>query len=109
MLRGLDVNEAESNLRKILETVKEKYPDAQIIMAGMLAPPNLGKAYQSTFDGMFPKLAKEFGGLNIPFFLEGVALQEHLNLPDGKHPNAEGQKVVLENVWNVLKSLIEIS
>ncbi len=108
MLRGLDANEAESNLRKILQKVKEKYPDAKIIMAGMLAPPNLGKDYRNTFDAMFPKLAKEFGGLNIPFFLEGVALQAHLNLPDGKHPNAEGQKIVLENVWEVLERALEV-
>lgn len=108
MLRGLEAKEAESNLRKILQKVKDKYPEAKIIMAGMLAPPNLGKDYRSTFDGMFPKLAKEFCGLNIPFFLEGVALQEHLNLPDGKHPNAEGQKIVLENVWKVLEGALEV-
>jgi len=108
MLRGLEAEIAESNLRKILQTVKDKYPDAKIITAGILAPPNLGAAYRKTFDGMFPKLAKEFDGLNIPFLLEGVALQEHLNLADGKHPNAEGQKILLENVWRVLEGALEV-
>ena len=75
----------------------------------MLAPPNLGKEYQVAYDNIFPNLAKEFNGALIPFFLEGVALREDLNLPDGIHPNVEGQKIVLENVWKAVAGLLEVS
>ena len=109
MLRGFDIKQAESNLREILNIVRQKYPESEIVIAGMLAPPNLGKEYQVAYDNIFPNLAKEFNGALIPFFLEGVALREDLNLPDGIHPNVEGQKIVLENVWKAVAGLLEVS
>jgi len=106
MLRGLDVKMTETNLRKILNTVKLKNPDVSIVLAGMLAPPSMGDLYESAFNGIFPKLAKEFDSALIPFFLENVAGDKALNLPDDKHPNKEGQKIVLQNVMKSLMPLI---
>jgi len=106
MLRGLAVEQTEQNLKKILDTVNAKYADAPIILAGMLAPPNMGKDYEKEFNTSFPKLAKEYKASLIPFFLDGVAGNPDLNLNDGKHPNAKGQKIVLENVWKVLQPLL---
>ena len=103
-LRGLDVNETEANLRKIIETVRDTKGDIPVIIAGMLAPPNMGAEYTRRFNGIFPRLAEEYDAGLIPFLLEGVAADPQLNLPDGIHPNAEGQKIVMENVWQILKN-----
>jgi acyl-CoA thioesterase-1 len=106
MLRGQNYDATEINLRKILEVVQEKNPDTKIIIAGMQAAPNMGSDYVSGFNAIFPKLAKEFDAALIPFFLEGVAGNEALNLGDRKHPNIEGQKIVTENVWEFLEPLL---
>lgn len=106
MLRGLDINVTEINLRQILKRVHAKYPGIPIVIAGMLAPPNMGVAYEKQFSGIFKKLANEFNGKLIPFFLANVAGIENLNLPDRLHPNAQGQKIVLENVWEQLKEVL---
>ena len=102
ILRGLDVKTSQENLRKIILSVKKKYPDIPIILAGMQAPPNMGNDYTKAFNNIYTKLSNEFSTGLIPFLLDGVAGLSHLNLPDGIHPNPEGQKIVLENVWSVL-------
>lgn len=106
MLRGQDVKSTERNLRAILDVVKEKSPEAKIIIAGMQSPPNMGADYTDAFNGIFPALAKEYEASLIPFFLDGVAGNPELNLKDLKHPNVEGQKIVMENVWEVLEPLL---
>jgi len=106
MLRGTSVEATASNLKSILDVVKEKSPGAKIVVAGMQAPPNMGADYIKVFNGIFPLLAQEYEAELIPFFLEGVAGIEELNLPDRKHPNIEGQKIVAENVWNVIAPLL---
>ena len=103
MLRGLAAENTKNNLEEIIKKVKAKNEDIKIVIAGMLAPPNMGKDYEKAFNGAFSSLAKEYNASLIPFFLEGVALNPDLNLPDGKHPNADGQKIVLENVWKALE------
>lgn len=106
MLRGLDVNATFENLKGILDKVRAKNPNIKIIIAGILSPPNMGRDYEEAFNKIFPDLAKAYDATRIPFFLEGVAGIDSLNLGDGKHPNAIGQKIVLENVWKSLTSLI---
>ena len=66
----------------------------------------MGRDYEQAFNKIFPDLSKEYDATRIPFFLDGVAGVDSLNLGDGKHPNAVGQKLVLENVWESLVSLI---
>jgi len=105
-LRGLPVTESKKNLQAMLEKVKAKYPACKIVLAGMLAPPNLGAAYTNAFRDMYPALAMNSGAKLIPFLLENVGGIPSLNLPDGIHPNVEGQKIVAENVWKVLKPLL---
>jgi acyl-CoA thioesterase-1 len=106
VLRGIDSKSTEENLRSILKKVKEKYPDAAIILAGMLTPPNMGLEYAESFNSIYPSLAEEFNAGLIPFLLEDVATKKELNLADGIHPNAEGYKIVYENVWKVLKTYL---
>ena len=105
-LRGLPVTESKKNLQAMLEKVKAKYTDSKLVVAGMLAPPNLGAAYTNAFRDMYPALARKNGAVLIPFLLDGVGGIPELNLPDGIHPNVEGQKVVAETVWKILKPLL---
>lgn len=102
MLRGLDLDETEKNLRSILDTVQEKYPDTKLIVAGMQAPPNMGNDYANRFDNIFKKVAEDYKAGYIPFLLAGLE-GKGLDIGDGKHPNAEGQKIVRETVWEVLE------
>jgi len=106
MLRGLDVSATKENLTRLLDKVKAKYPDIPIVIAGMLSPPNMGPAYEASFNKIFPDLASKYNATLIPFFLNGVAGDASLNLPDGKHPNVAGQKIVLETVWDKLENLL---
>jgi acyl-CoA thioesterase-1 len=104
-LRGLPLAESKNNLQTIIDKVKAKYPDSKIVVAGMMAPPNLG-AYAKEFRSIFPAIAKKNNAALIPFLLEGVGGEPLLNLPDGIHPNVEGQKIVAETVWKVLRPVL---
>jgi len=105
-LRGLDPLETEKNLKIIIEKVQRKYPEASIILVGMMAPPNMGLRYAQQFNGIYPKLAKEYNLALVPFLLEGVAGRVDLNLQDGIHPNKKGHEVLTDNIWAVLKDYI---
>ncbi|MEE9374183.1 MAG: arylesterase [Saprospiraceae bacterium] len=104
MLRGLDITATRNNLKDILDSVKSKYPSAKMVIAGMLAPPNMGADYATEFQSIFKDLAAEYNAGLIPFLLAGLETRPDLILADGKHPNANGQKIVLENVWKVLEA-----
>lgn len=105
-LRGLPLDQTEKNLQAIIDKVKSKYPNAKIVIAGMLVPPNMGPEYSERFKNIYPALAKKNKAALIPFLLEDVAGIEKLNLADGVHPNAEGHKIVAENVYKVLAPLL---
>ena len=107
MLRGLPVEETIANLTKIIKTVQAKYPAAQIAICQMLASPNMGAEYEKIFNTGYSKIAKETGAKLVPFFLEGVVGHPDLILPDGKHPNANGQKVVAANIWKSLEPMLK--
>jgi acyl-CoA thioesterase-1 len=72
----------------------------------MQMPANMGADYVSRFRKIFPELASENGAALIPFLLDGVGGKPELNLPDQIHPTMEGQRIVAENVWTVLKPLL---
>jgi len=105
-LRGLPVAQTIKNLQDIIDRVKAKYPDAKMVMAGMQVPPNMGAKYAADFKKMFPDLAKKNQMALIPFLLDKVGGVPKLNQADGIHPTAEGDKILAENVWIVLKGLL---
>jgi acyl-CoA thioesterase-1 len=106
-LRGLPLSETRSNLQSIIDKVKSRYPRAEIVIAGMQMPPNLGQQYTAEFRSIFPDLAKKNNCRLIPFILEGVGGEAKFNQEDGIHPTAEGHKIVAENVWRELQPLLE--
>ena len=105
-LRGIDPNESKKNLQNIIDNARLKYPDIEIILAGMQVPPNMGPDYSQRFREIFPELASEKKISLIPFLLEKVGGVKELNLPDGIHPNSEGQKIVSNTVWRILEPLL---
>lgn len=105
-LRGLPVEASKQNLQAIIDQVKTKYPQCKILIAGMLAPPNLGERYTTAFKGMFADLAKKNNARLLPFLLENVGGVPSLNLEDGIHPNPAGQKIVAQTVWKYLQPML---
>lgn len=106
-LRGIPLTETRKNLQAMIDMVREKNPDTQIVLAGMQIPPNLGIDYTTEFRNIYPELAEQNDVALIPFLLEGVAGIPELNLEDGIHPTVEGQKIVATTVWQVLKPILK--
>lgn len=106
MLTGADVDTLRANIQSMIDTVRAARPAARIVLVGMLAAPNLGRAYVDRFNGVFPELARENELPFIPFLLEGVAAQPQLNLADGIHPNEQGHRVLAATVWKTLEPLL---
>ena len=106
-LRGIPTQETRRNLQEIIDRVRGKYPDVKIILAGMQIPPNMGPQYTADFRGIYQDVAEKNNTALIPFLLEGVGGNPKLNLPDGIHPTPEGHRIVTENVWAVLKGMLD--
>jgi len=96
-LRGIDPLVVEKNIREILEILKRK--EIVTILSGMKMVWNLGPVYVRQFNGVYPKLEREFDVVFFPFFLEDVAMKRELNFGDGLHPNEKGYKIITENVY----------
>jgi acyl-CoA thioesterase-1 len=105
ILRFQPVAEMKKNLSQIIERAKSK--GARVLLAGMEAPTNAGPDYRREARQAFIDLAREHAVALIPFFLEGVGGVERLNQPDGIHPNEEGTKIVVENVYKHLRPMLE--
>lgn len=104
MLRGLEPSESFENLNAILAKLAER--GTPVLLAGMLAPANMGASYQSEFDAIYPKLAERYDVVFYPFFLDGVALSPSLNQPDGLHPNKQGVEVMAEKLIPYVEQLL---
>ena len=103
-LRGLDPQVTYDSLDAVLTRLGQRGVPA--LLAGMYAPPNLGREYGAEFNNVFPRLAEKHGVPLYPFFLDGVAAESALNQPDGIHPNAKGVEVVVERIMPYVKKLI---
>ncbi|MDD9876090.1 MAG: arylesterase [Magnetovibrio sp.] len=103
-LRGLDPKETEANLDAIIAEARRQ--GLPVLLAGMLAPPNLGPEYGAEFNAVFPRLAEKHGTLFYPFFLEGVAAKPELNQTDGIHPNARGVAEIVHRILPMAKKLV---
>lgn len=106
-LRGIPLTETRENLVYIIRRVREKYPDATVVLAGMQIPPNMGPEYTDTFQNLFPEIAKAEETYLIPFLLKDVGGVPELNQADGIHPTAKGHEMVADNVWEVLKGVLK--
>jgi len=105
-LRGLPLDQTRKNLQGILDKVKNKNPNAKLVIAGMMVPPNMGPQYSKEFSKIYPDLAKKNNATLIPFLLEGVGGNEKLNQADGIHPNVEGHRIIARNLTAIFLKLI---
>ncbi|ERM01083.1 hydrolase GDSL [Brucella intermedia 229E] len=95
-LRGIEPDITEKNLDEMLARLKQR--GISVILAGMMAPPNMGKDYAARFNPIYPKLAQKYGVPLYPFFLDGVATKKDLLLEDGMHPpNEKGVETMVSN------------
>ncbi|MFL6468421.1 MAG: arylesterase [Pyrinomonadaceae bacterium] len=104
LLRGLSPAKMKDNLDKIIQKAKAK--NVKVLLCGMLAPPTLGAAYQRDFANAFPDLAEKHKVAYLPFLLDTIALKKELNQADGIHPNAQGTRIMMENIYKELKPLL---
>ncbi|QNK61195.1 arylesterase [Pedobacter sp. PAMC26386] len=98
-LRGIPVKETAANLQAVVDKVKEKYPNAKLLLAGMQMPPSMGDKYTIPFAAIFPALAKKNKMNFLPFLLKDVGGIPRLNQKDGIHPTPEGHKIIAGNLW----------
>ena len=104
MLRGIAPDVTRANLTAIIKRLQAR--DIKVMLAGMLAAPNLGEAYAARFNPIYPQLAEQFGLVYYPFFLDGVAGQRALNLADGIHPTGEGIAVIVDRILPHVERLL---
>ncbi|MFP6759873.1 MAG: arylesterase [Alphaproteobacteria bacterium] len=95
-LRGLDTGQMQANLAAIIETLQAR--GVRVLLAGMVAPANLGRDYGQAFNAVYPALAQRYAVPLYPFFLDGVAGDPSLNLDDGIHPTAAGVAVIVDAI-----------
>ena len=95
-LRALPPEQMEQNLDDIVSRLRAD--DVAVLLVGMRAPPNLGRAYGEAFEAVFPRVAERHDVPLYPFFLDGVAGAPEYNQGDGIHPTAEGIAVIVERI-----------
>jgi acyl-CoA thioesterase I len=106
IMRGVPPQTTFKNLQEIITKVKTRFPNAKMAMMGMELPPFVPSTFAVEFRSIFRRLAETNHMTLVPFFLEGVAGQQLLNLNDGIHPSAEGYKIIANNIWPVLIPLL---
>ncbi|PTC00176.1 arylesterase, partial [Thalassospira xiamenensis] len=104
-LRGVEPSQTRENLDEIIGKLRDR--DVAVLLAGMMAPPNMGKEYGAEFNEIYPELAAEYQLAFYPFFLDGVAADSSLNQDDGIHPNADGVKVIVERILPKVIDVLE--
>jgi acyl-CoA thioesterase-1 len=103
-LRGVDPKVTRGALDALLRRLGERH--IPVLLCGMLAPRNMGKEYGTAFDAIYPDLARQYGAILYPFFLEGVATEPKLNQRDGLHPTAAGVDVIVEKILPAVERLV---
>jgi acyl-CoA thioesterase-1 len=101
--RGVPVDQIQNNLQQIIDKVKTRNPHVRVVIAGMQLPNYTTDDYVTAFGKMFADLAARNGAVLVQYLLQSVAGDPSLNLSDGIHPNAAGQKILAETVWHVLQ------
>ena len=104
-LRGISPDETEKNLDAILTGLQKR--NIPVLLAGIMAPPNMGDDYAKRFNGMYERLAEKHKVALYPFFLEGVVMDNSLKLEDGMHPNTKGIAVMVEKSLPAVESFIK--
>lgn len=103
-LRGLPLKTTRENLEQIIEQLHTA--GAKLVLAGMTLPPNYGPDYIRPFEEIYKNLAAKYKLPLIPFLLQGVGGHPKLMQADGIHPTGAGNRIVAQNVMEVLAPLL---
>ncbi len=103
-LRALPVPQMRSNFQQMISL--STAAGAKVLVLGMRIPPNYGPQYTAQFEAVYGDLARADKLPLVPFFMDHIALQPNLMQSDDIHPNADGQPVLLDNMWPVLQPLL---
>jgi acyl-CoA thioesterase I len=103
-LRGAGLDTMRSNLEAIVD--ESRKAGARVLLVGMRLPPNYGPAYTEKFQHVFGEVAKSRKATLVPFLLDGFAEKSAYFLPDGLHPTADAQPLIVDTVWKELKPLL---
>jgi acyl-CoA thioesterase-1 len=105
MLRGIAPDITRANLDSMIASLEKR--GIAILLAGMLAAPNLGPDYAEAFNAIYGDLADKHDLPLYPFFLDGVAAQPGLQLEDGMHPNAAGVDRMVERILPLVEAQLD--
>jgi acyl-CoA thioesterase-1 len=104
-LRGVPVESTRKNLEEMISRIQAaKIP---LVLLGITLPPNYGPDYVKPFTAMFPQLAKKYNIPSLPFLLAHVYQDPKLMQPDGIHPNGDGNRIVAEDVFQLIKKILK--
>ena len=103
-LRGVPVGDTRKNLQEMISRLQAAH--LRIVLLGITLPPNYGPDYVKEFTAMYPELAKKNHLQYMPFLLLNVYRHPEMMQPDGIHPNGSGNKIVAQDVFNLIKPLL---
>ena len=103
-LRGATIKSIYDNLAAIIESCQQN--NARVLLTAMQVPPNYGMTYTQKFQAIFPQLAENYQIKLIPFLLAGFGDKHEFFQSDGIHPNEVAQKIIADNVWDILHTMI---
>lgn len=104
-LRGIAPEETERNLEEIIKRLRGR--GIEVLLIGMMAPPNMGTDYQDRFNPIYKRLADKYGLEFYPFILDGVVTEADLKIEDGMHPNAKGIAVITRRMLPVAERFLD--
>jgi acyl-CoA thioesterase I len=104
-LRGIDPALTRSNIDQMIQRLKAR--GIGVVLAGMLAPPNMGESYAVPFNAIYPELAASHAITLYPFFMDGVITKPELKLSDGLHPNGKGVAVIVEGILPIIEAELQ--
>lgn len=104
-LRGVSPDETEKNLDQIISGFKKR--NIPVLLVGIMAPPNMGGDFATRFNEIYPRLAGKYDLPLYPFFLDGVVLDQTLQLEDRMHPNAKGIGIMVERTLPVVEDFVK--
>jgi acyl-CoA thioesterase I len=105
-LRGTPPDSTQANLQGIIDRVRAKYPEATIVLTGMMMPTSMGQPFSQEFGAIYPALARKNKIILVPFLLDGVAGRPDLNQGDGVHPTPSGAVIIADGVWKWIRPIL---
>jgi acyl-CoA thioesterase-1 len=103
-LRGLPVSRVQANLGRMI--TKSRAAGAEVLLLTVQMPANYGAQYTNSYLKVYDDLRELYKVDTAPLLGSKLALNLGYFQPDGIHPNARAQPLMLGNVWPQLIPLL---